>query len=130
MVAAQGNWTEVSMFLFRRAVLSFVLTFASSIASAGFGTCTLVNSPLATGTDPVGFVRVAMRADGRPVLAYTSDVHNDSALYLYDCANPVCSAGHAVYLDSSYNYFGAPGILVRADARPLIIATHRGGLRL
>ena len=118
------------MFLFDRIALSLVLIIASGVAQAGFGTCTLANSPLSAGADPLDHVRVAMRADGRPLLAYTTDVHNASSLYLYSCANPTCSAGHAVYLDTSTNYYGAPGVLVRPDARPLVIATYFGGIRL
>jgi hypothetical protein len=118
------------MFLFERVVFSSVLTLVAGVAHAGFGTCTLANNVLAAGTDPVDYVRLAMRDDGRPVLAYTTDVHNNSSLYLYDCANPACSAGHVVYLDTSSNYYGAPGILVRPDGRPLVIATWFGGIRL
>ena len=76
------------MFRFDRVALSFVLTLASSVAHAGFGTCTLANNALSVGADPVDHVRLAMRADGRPLLAFTTDVHNDSSLYLYACANP------------------------------------------
>ena len=130
MVAGQGNWMEASMFRFVRRVSVAFLTFACPVASAGFGSCTLANSPLVAGSDPLGFVRLAMRADGRPVLAYTTDVHNASALYLYDCANPACAAGHSVHLEDNYNYFGAPGITMRSDGRPLVVASYHGGIRL
>ena len=118
------------MFLLNRVALTSALAFVSSHAHAGFGSCTLANSTLSVGSDPVGFVRLAVRADGRPVLAYTTDVHNNSSLYLYDCANSNCSAGHVVYLDTSSNYYGAPGVRVRPDGRPLVIATYFGGIRL
>lgn len=118
------------MFLFARVMLSSMLALVTGAAHAGFGSCSLANNVLAAGSDPVDYVRLAMRDDGRPVLAYTTDVHNNSSLYLYDCANPACSAGHVVYLDTSSNYYGAPGILVRPDGRPLIIATWFGGIRL
>jgi len=107
-----------------------VLLAAASTAHAQFAACNLMNHPIATGSDPLDFARVAVRADGRPVLAYTTDVHNASSLYLYACANTSCAAGHAVYLDTSTNYFGAPGIALRADGRPFVIASYFGGIRL
>jgi len=118
------------MFRPRMLAVAAVLSVASNPVHAGFGSCTLVNSPLATGAEPLDFARLAMRADGRPLLVYTTDVHNASSIHLYDCATPTCAAGHGIDLDSSYNYFGSPGIALRADGRPLVSASHHGGIRL
>ena len=108
-----------------------VLTaFCSGPAHADFAACTLSNHPLSAGADPINYVRFALRDDNRPVLAYSTDVHNASSLYLYVCANAACSAGHVVYLDTSSNYYGAPGVLIRGDGRPLIVGSYMGGIRL
>jgi len=131
MLAAQGHWTEThSMFRFRRCAAAAILVVVSSLAHAGFGSCSLRNSPLALGSDPLDFVRLSTRADGRPVLVYTTDVHNAAAMYLYDCATPTCAAGHSVHLEDNYNYFGSPGIVLRTDGRPLVVASYHGGIRL
>ncbi|MDR3385981.1 MAG: hypothetical protein P4L92_02915 [Rudaea sp.] len=98
-------------------------------ANAQFNDCTLANSPLQTGADPINHVRLALRQDGRPVLAYSNAVHNNASLYFYDCANPTCSAGQSVYLDTSSNYFGSSGIVIRADGRPAVVASYFGGVR-
>jgi hypothetical protein len=128
--AAQG--AEMRMSASNRLALSCAaaLSLVSAAVHADFASCVLSNNPLVTGADPLNYVRFALRADGRPVLAYTSDVHNNSSLYLYDCANPSCSAGHVVYIDTTSNYFGAPGIVIRADGRPAIVASYFGGVRL
>jgi len=102
----------------------------SGLAQADFAACSLSDHPLAAGADPINYVRFALRSDNRPVLAYSTDVHNASSLYLYVCANAACSAGHVVYLDTSSNYYGAPGVLVRSDGRPLIVGSYMGGIRL
>lgn len=109
-----------------------LLTFGvatPALAQAQFAACTLANNALTSGSVPINHVRMTVRADGRPVLAYTNAVHNNASLYFYDCANAICSVGHALYLDTSTNYFGASGIVVRSDGRPAIVATNFGGLR-
>jgi hypothetical protein len=98
-------------------------------ANAQFNACVLANSPLTTGNGPIDHTRLALRQDGRPVLVYSNAVHNNSSLFFYDCANPTCSAGHSVYLDTSSNYFGASGIVIRGDGRPAIVASYFGGVR-
>jgi len=105
------------------------LLAGADIAQAQFNSCALANSPLATGADPVNYTRMALRADGNAVLAYTTDVHNDSSIYFYDCDNAACSSGHVVYLDTSSNYYGASGIVIRPDGRPAITSSYFGGVR-
>jgi hypothetical protein len=102
---------------------------ASTAAYAQFNSCTLVNSALTTGSDPINYTRMALRQDGRPVLVYTNNVHNSSSIFFYDCANPTCSAGHWVYLDTSSNYYGASGIIMRSDGRPAMTSSWFGGVR-
>ena len=44
-------------------------TFAvCGTAEAAFPTCTFVDHAIDTGTDNLGYVRMAVRADGRPVI--------------------------------------------------------------
>lgn len=63
-------------------------------------------------------VRVVVRADGRPFLAYHED--GASGMRIYNCADPSCSSGNARYLATS----GDPGegiaLVLRPDGRPLI----------
>jgi hypothetical protein len=110
-----------------------LLACAVLTALAGVGNaqpvCSLGSHSIATGSDPINHIRVALRQDGRPALAYTNDVHNASSLFFYDCDDGACSSGHIVTLDTSSNYFGAPGIVVRPDGRPAITAPYFGGLR-
>ena len=107
-----------------------VALFHAGDAASQFDTCVMVNAPLGAGTDPINHVRLAVRGDGRPILVYTTDVHNDSSLYAYDCGDPACRSGHVVYLDTSSNYFGAPGIVIRGNGNPLISAQYFGGVNL
>jgi hypothetical protein len=109
--------------------VAFAALLTASVAHAQFNSCTLANSALSTGADPITYTRMALRQDGRPVLVYTNNVHNASSIYFYDCANPTCSAGHSVYLDTSTNYYGASGIVIRADGRPAMTASYFGGIR-
>ncbi|MBS0569241.1 MAG: hypothetical protein JSS28_01420 [Proteobacteria bacterium] len=111
-------------------LLALGATLSAQNADAGFPACTMSNTVLGTGSDPVNYVRMKLRADGRPAIVFSTDVHNNSALYFYDCASPVCDSDNVVTLDFSSNYFGAPGIVIRSDGRPLISASHYGGLRL
>lgn len=113
------------------ASLAIAATFVfSGNTQAQFAACTIQNRSLTdAGTDPFNFTRLAVRQDGRPLIVYTSDVHNDSSLYVYDCDNPLCSSGHPVQLDTSTNYFGAPGIVIRSSGLPAIVASYFGGLR-
>ncbi len=107
-----------------------VLNLASSTAVAEqTDACRLISSPLPVGADPIDYARLALRQDRRPVLAYSNAVHNSASLYFYDCADLVCATGHFVYLDTSTNYFGASGIVVRKDGRPAIVAGYLGGVR-
>jgi hypothetical protein len=104
----------------------------SANTHAQFAACTIQNRSLTdAGTDPFNHVRVAVRQDGRPLLAYTSNLQsvNSSALYAYDCDDAACSSGHPIHLDTSTNYFGAPGIVIRNDGLPAIVAGFFGGLR-
>ena len=89
------------------------MLFASAADAASLS-CTLVNHAIDTGTDNLDYVRLAARADGRPLIAYTTDVHNASTLNLFDCDDSTCASGHIVPLDVSSNYFGAPGITLGA----------------
>ena len=102
---------------------------AACAAQAAAPSCGLVNHAIDTGTDNLDYVRLAVRADGRPLLAYTTDVHNASTLNLFDCDDSTCASGHIVPLDASSNYFGAPGIAIRSDGRPVVTASWFGGLR-
>lgn len=110
--------------------IAAVTVFGSAAAHADFAACTLTNQPLSAGLDPINYVRLALRSDRRPLLAYSTDVHNAASLYLYVCENVACSAGHVRYLDTSSNYFGEPSVLVRSDGRPLIVGSFMGGIRL
>ena len=103
----------------------------TALAGAGHAqpVCSLGSHSISTGSDPINHIRVALRPDGRPALAYTNDVPNASSLFFYDCDDGACSSGHVVTLDTSSNYFGAPGIVVRPDGRPAITAPYFGGLR-
>jgi hypothetical protein len=101
----------------------------SGVAHAAFTTCPLVNHAIDTGADNLGFVRVAARSDGRPLLVYTTDVHNASALNLFDCDDARCASGQLIPLDASYNYFNSPGIVIRADGRPALTSSWYGGVR-
>jgi hypothetical protein len=111
-------------------VIALIAVMAAPHANAAFPACTMHNNTLDTGDEPIGHVRMALRPDGTPVLVYETEVHNSSTLHFYDCANRECSSGTSRLLDSSYNYYGDPGIVVRGDGRPVIAASHRGGLRL
>jgi hypothetical protein len=111
-------------------VISLIATMAAPHAHAAFPACTMHNHTLDAGGEPIGHVRMALRPDGTPALVYETEVHNSSTLHFYDCANRECSSGTPRLLDSSYNYYGDPGIAIRADGRPVIVASYRGGLRL
>ena len=103
--------------------------FAVCAVYAASPSCVLVNHAIDTGTDNLDYVRLAVRADGRPLIVYTTDVHNASTLNLFDCDDSTCASGHIVPLDASSNYFGAPGIAIRTDGRPVVTASWYGGLR-
>ena len=110
--------------------LVFVAASLFAVCAARAGpSCTFLNHAIDTGTDNLDYVRLAVRTDGRPLLVYTTDVHNASSLNLYDCDDSTCASGHIVPLDTSSNYYGAPGIAIRSDGRPIVTATWYGGLR-
>ena len=100
-------------------------------ANAQFAACTMSNRVVSDSgsTDPFNFVRMALRQDGRPFVVYTSAVTNSSAIYFYDCDDADCTTGHAVLLDASTNYLGAPGVAIRDSGFPAIVATYFGGIR-
>lgn len=103
--------------------------FVVCAARAAGPACTFVNHAIDTGADNLDYVRLAVRVDGRPLIVYTTDVHNASTLNLFDCDDATCASGHRVPLDASSNYFGAPGIAIRSDGRPVVTASWYGGLR-
>lgn len=77
---------------------------------------------------PIGQLKMALRADGRPLLAVTTNVLNESDLYLLDCADGGCGSGTVQLLDESTNYNDPPGLLLRADGRPAVAAPWLGGI--
>ena len=109
--------------------LAAATLFVCGEALAAFPACPLLNHDIDTGADELGYVRMAVRADGRPLLVYTTAVHKASTLNLFDCNDASCTSGQLIPLDASYNYFGAPGIVIRGDGRPALIASWRGGTR-
>ena len=110
-------------------MLAASMLAVSGVAQAAFPTCTFVNHAIDTGTDNLGYVRMAARADGRPLLVYTTDIHNASTLNLFDCDDATCATGQLIPLDASTNYFGSPGIVIRGDGRPALTASWYGGVR-
>ncbi len=61
---------------------------------------------------------LALRLDGRPIVAYWNSVGLD--LNAYDCADAACSSGAIRVLDDSPDTGRAPSILVGLDGEPLI----------
>jgi hypothetical protein len=100
-----------------------------SVSEAAFPTCNFVDHAIDTGTDNVGYVRIAAHADGRPLLVYTIDIQNASTLNLFDCDDATCATGQLIPLDASTNYFGSPDIVMRTDGRPALTAIWHGGVR-
>jgi hypothetical protein len=88
----------------------------------------LVDTAVAQPAAPIGFVRAAFRADGRPLLALTTQVDNASELHVSDCADPACAGGTSRLIDQSTSYFGTPGLVVRGNGRPALSAPWLGGL--
>lgn len=111
--------------------LTFATLFSADNLHAQFAACTMQNRSLSdAGVGPFNYTRVAVRgAGGRPLIVYTSDVNDNSSLYLYDCDDANCTAGHSIFIDKSTNYSGAPGIVIRGDGRPAVVATYLGGLK-
>ncbi len=112
------------------ALLTLAVALAAGNAQAAFPTCAMVNTEVATGSDPIGFVRMALRADGRPLLVYSTDLSNATTLVAYDCADLACSSGTGQVLGSINSRFGDPGVAIRGDERPLITSSALGALRL
>lgn len=77
---------------------------------------------------PIGQLKMSLRADGRPLLAVTTNVQNESELYLLDCADGGCGSGAVRLLDQSNNFNDPPGLLLRADGRPAVAAPWQGGI--
>jgi hypothetical protein len=126
---AQGYRRGVDAMPNRVGVLAAVISTVCGAAEAAFPSCAFVNHAIDTGTDNLGYVRIAARADGRPVIVYTTDVHNASTLNLFDCDDATCASGQLIPLDASTNYFGSPGIVIRGDGRPAVTASWYGGVR-
>lgn len=73
---------------------------------------------------------VAVRADGRPLVAWTHDVANGDTLWLQRCADPACSQSDAVQLGINSNYSYRPVLLLRPDGRPAVVASSVGGIAM
>lgn len=85
--------------------------------------------PIGASGTPIAHVRIAERADGRPVLMVSDDVQNQETLWVYSCANRLCTSGQASQVVTSTNFFERSGIVVRNDGRPALVGSYRGGLR-
>lgn len=77
---------------------------------------------------PIGQLKMSLRADGRPLLAVTTNIQNESELYLLHCADGGCGSGTVQLLDQSSNYNSPPGLLLREDGRPAVAAPWQGGI--
>jgi len=111
-------------------LLALGTTLAAAPALAAFPACTLSLTSIDTSNVPIGFVRMALRADGRPLLVFNTDMANDTQLLVHDCANLACSSGTSYPFGYISSRFGDSGVVIRADNRPLLTTSYYGGLRL
>jgi len=113
-----------------RMLLAAGAALATAPAQAAFPACSLGNTVIPTSGAAVGFVRMALRADGRPLLVYSTDQSNDTQLFVHDCANLACSSGSSQSFGYISGRFGDSGVAIRADNRPLVTTSYYGALRL
>jgi len=89
------------------------------------GNCTNLLKRTAINGHFVNGARLAMRPDGRPVVAYIRD--NEPRLAM--CSNTSCSSTSQVTLPG-YNSLTRPAVEVRSDNRPVIYYSSLGGSEL
>ena len=83
-----------------------------------------------TGSESIVERQVAMRirADGRPLIAYTGGLTNQQTLWLVDCLDKKCNSSRSAQIDSSSNYNFGLGFALSQDGRPLILTQYYGKL--
>jgi hypothetical protein len=74
------------------------------------------------GTDRPYGTSIAMRADGRPLIALGGSAGPGSRIRTFDCADAPCTTGTLRNL-TTLSYAGPPAILLRSNGRPLIATT-------
>lgn len=65
------------------------------------------------------YVSLALRSDGRPVLAYHED--DNGALRLYDCADPACANGTRRTLDSANDVGEDTSVAIGPSGFPVVV---------
>lgn len=78
---------------------------------------------------PYSLVEIRFRADGRPIIAYSSGLANQQQLRLINCHDLRCSTYEDKLVVSSNNFFDAIGFALSNDGRPLFLANYAGTLR-
>ncbi|MET9249924.1 hypothetical protein [Nonomuraea sp. NPDC003709] len=71
---------------------------------------------------------LAVRADGRPVIAYRD--MNDRATKLLDCRTPDCAQADVITLDAGGPYRSTPALVLDPAGQPLVAYQNRDGTRL
>ena len=83
---------------------------------------------LETANDVGEYAAVAVRNDGRPIIAYYDRTNDD--LRLYDCTSSSCASGSARVLDAGSSLDRQTAIAIRANGLPIVAYGSINGLRL
>lgn len=77
--------------------------------------------PQAATDRPYG-ASIAMRGDGRPLIALGGSAGPGSRIRTFDCADTACTSGTLRNL-TTLSYAGSPGMVLRGNGQPLIATT-------
>lgn len=83
---------------------------------------------LETANDVGEYAAVAVRNDGRPIIAYYDRTNDD--LRLYDCTTSSCAGGSARVLDAGSSLDRQVAIAIRANGLPIVAYASIQGLRV
>lgn len=110
---------------------AFVLDHASANLRAtrcDDGDCTTVTRVHVSNGRDVSFADVALRTDGRPLVAWTDDVAGGDSTWLHRCDDTACTSGSDIRVAITSNYNASPRLLLRPDGRPGLLVPATGGL--
>jgi hypothetical protein len=74
------------------------------------------------GTDRPYGLSIALRADGRPLIALGGSAGPGSRIRTFDCVDAACTSGTLRNL-TTLSYAGPPAMVVRGNGRPLVVTT-------